>query len=82
MTGRKDCPAGWHYEYSGFIMAGGHSDKHSSEHICVDKTPHDVVNSEGVQNSAHLHIVETLCDSLPCGPLIGGRELKCVVCSI
>ena len=82
IPGRNDCPQAWTKEYSGFIMTGGHGDKHSSESICVDDTPQVVPGTNGNQNGAYLFVSEAICTSLPCEPVIQYREIRCVVCSI
>ncbi|XP_076820525.1 uncharacterized protein LOC143465891 isoform X1 [Clavelina lepadiformis] len=82
IPGRVTCPQGWTKEYTGYIMAGGHSDKHATSPICVDDTPQVVPGTHGSQNGAFLHMVETQCASLLCEPYAVGREISCVVCTL
>lgn len=82
IPGRDSCPNGWKKEYSGYIMAGSHGDKHPSEYICVDERPQVVHGTSGDQKGAYLLMVETQCPSLLCEPFVAGRELRCVVCTI
>ncbi|XP_077966146.1 uncharacterized protein LOC120335301 [Styela clava] len=82
IPGRGDCPKGWHREYAGYIMSSGHSDKHSTEFICVDERPQIVPGTIGNQGGGSLQMVEVQCPSLLCEPFVVGRELRCVVCTL
>ncbi|CAK8689942.1 unnamed protein product [Clavelina lepadiformis] len=82
IPGRVTCPQGWTREYTGYVMAGGHSDKHATSPICVDDTPQVVPGTQGSQPGAHLYMVETQCASLLCEPYAAGREISCVVCTL
>ena len=33
---RNDCPSGWTEEYHGYLVAGYHSHKHSTNFLCID----------------------------------------------
>lgn len=82
IPGNDNCPPNWTKEYSGYIMAGGYSEKSSGSYICVDEIPQVVPGTTGSQSGAHLWVVETQCTSLLCEPIVAGRELRCVVCTI
>ena len=82
IPGQAICPSGWSKEYSGYIMSGGHNDKHSSEAICIDDTPEVVPGTNGNNNGAYLYMSETNCISLLCEPYVNLREIRCVVCTI
>uniref|UniRef100_H2Y556 Uncharacterized protein n=1 Tax=Ciona savignyi TaxID=51511 RepID=H2Y556_CIOSA len=82
IPGREECPSGFTFEYKGFVASSAHGHKHSTNYICLDEKPQVVPGSGGSQPGDYLYIVETSCPSLPCDPIVNGRELRCVVCSI
>ena len=82
IPGRDACPIGWTQEYTGYILASGHSDSHSTNYICVDDTPQIVPGSDVDNGGGRLYVVETQCPTFQCGPYVHGRELRCVVCTI
>lgn len=80
---RKSCPKGWHREYTGYIMAEGHTKgRTSSEYICVDEHLETVAGADRVVGQGVAYAVEAECGVLRCPPYVTGRELTCVVCSI
>ncbi|CAK8685699.1 unnamed protein product [Clavelina lepadiformis] len=82
IPGRVTCPQDWTREYTGYIMAGSHGDKHAASPICVDDTPQVVPGTQGSQPGARLYMVETRCPSLLCEPYADYREISCVVCTL
>lgn len=82
IPGHETCPSDWKIEYTGYLMSSHHSDKHSTEYICIDDRPHVIAGTIGDQKGASIYVVETQCNSLLCEPFVAGRELRCVVCSI
>ena len=82
IPGRRTCPDGWTREYTGIIMTSYHSHAHSSPHLCIDDTPQVVPGSEAEQNGELLYVVEAQCPSLQCEPVVQGREVVCVVCTL
>nr|XP_002129609.1 uncharacterized protein LOC100175402 [Ciona intestinalis] len=82
IPGREECPTGFTFEYGGYVVSSAHGHKHSTDYICLDDTPEVIRGSDGDQGGDLLYIVETQCPSLPCDPVVNGRELRCVVCSI
>ncbi|CAK8688115.1 unnamed protein product [Clavelina lepadiformis] len=82
IPGRRTCPDGWTREYTGIIMTSYQSHAHSSPHLCIDDTPQVVPGSEAEQNGELLYVVEAQCPSLQCEPVVQGREVVCVVCTL
>nr|XP_018670082.1 uncharacterized protein LOC100182309 isoform X3 [Ciona intestinalis] len=82
IPGRNECPRGWFLEYTGYMMSSGNSDKHGIRPLCVDDTPQVVPGTQGNQQGASLFMMETTCTSLLCEPVVAGREIRCVVCTI
>ncbi|XP_078486228.1 uncharacterized protein LOC100183700 [Ciona intestinalis] len=82
IPGRNECPEGWFLEYTGYIMSSGNTDKHGIRPLCVDDTPQVVPGTQGNQQGASLYMMETACISLLCEPVVAGREIRCVVCTI
>nr|XP_018669511.1 uncharacterized protein LOC100183700 isoform X2 [Ciona intestinalis]XP_026692542.1 uncharacterized protein LOC100183700 isoform X2 [Ciona intestinalis] len=82
IPGRNECPEGWFLEYTGYMMSSSNSDKHGIRPLCVDDTPQVVPGTQGNQQGASLFMMETSCISLLCEPVVAGREIRCVVCTI
>lgn len=78
---RNDCPSGWTEEYHGYLMAGYHSHKHSTNFLCIDGEAEFVHGTHTNRNGALLYLVEGQCVSLPCLPYVSGRDLTCAVCT-
>ena len=81
MPARNDCPSGWTEEYHGYLMTERSTHKSSQDYICVDREAEYIPGSQANDDDALLYLVEGVCDSLPCLPYVGGRELTCAVCT-
>ena len=79
--GKSKCPAGWTFEYSGYLMAGHHTHPATTDYYCVDKDPENLPGGEASQDCYLLYFVEARCGSLRCPPYVNGREFHCVVCT-
>ena len=76
------CPSNWTEEYHGFLMTEQYN-HHSTEFVCVDRTPKIRDTTAPDDNGALFYPVEGGCNAgnLPCGPYLAKAELTCVVCS-
>jgi len=74
-----ECPAGWHKEYSGYIMRKYHNYEGSSMYNCVDKSLEQIPGSGGSQGGHEIYTVYSVCGyHIPCR----STELTCVVCTM
>ena len=81
IPGQESCPKTWKKEYTGLIFSSAHAREHSTDYLCIDDTPQVIPESQGEQGGGQLYLVEGQCPSLQCGPYVGGREIRCVVCT-
>lgn len=79
LPARKDCPAGWHLQYRGYLVTS-HRSNHKKDYICLDEAPEAIHGSHRNDNGALLYPVEVVCGSLPCPQYVNGWEIACVVC--
>jgi len=77
----NECPAGWIWEYSGYLMSSLYSGKHSIEFVCIDADPEVAPGHKRGSDGAQLYVVAEKCGALPCKPYIINYELTCVVCT-
>ena len=75
---RYECPLGWRREYYGYLMAGHHSHKASTQFICMDNSL-ELIPGSGVNTDGYLfYAVEAYCGHfIPCSD----KELTCIVCT-
>ena len=82
IPGRNACYDGWSVEYTGYLVAGYHTDAAASEYVCLDGDPEVIAGRQSDQNGKLFYPTESVCGSLPCPPYVVGRELTCVVCTL
>ena len=81
--GNVTCPAGWHREYAGYLMAA-HYSHWKSNWACVDENPESLgYTSSGF---SYFYPVELICGSIKCntgrdGSYYRYQEMSCAVCS-
>lgn len=81
IPGTNVCSAGWHLQYSGYLMAGFYGHPAASEFVCVDTSLERSAHSEQDQNGKLLFFTVTQCGSLPCSPYENNKIVLCAVCS-
>ena len=81
IPGKSTCPAGWTFEYSGYLMSGYYNHNGATDYYCIDKDPENLPGGEGSDNGRLLYFVEAACGSLRCPPYVNGREFQCAVCT-
>ena len=81
IPGRNLCDAGWHTEYTGYLVAEKHS-HHRSEFICLDKAAEPSPDSSTHdQNGVLIYGVQVRCGSLKCLPYVERKDMLCAVCT-
>ena len=80
VPGTHTCPQGWTAQYTGH-MASQHQHYYATEFVCLDAHPEDE-SSVAINDNGYLFYYATAqCGSLPCPPYVGGKVVRCVVCS-
>ena len=75
---RYECPPGWTREYYGYLMAGRHIHKASTQHVCMDKSLEQIPGSAADTNGYLFSTIEALCGHfIPCSD----KELTCAMCT-
>ena len=73
-----ECPFGWRREYYGYLMAGYHGHKASTQYTCIDESFEHIPGSKANYNGRLLYTVEAYCGNyFPCSD----KELTCAVCT-
>ena len=72
------CPAGWHKEYSGYIMAGHHNQEGSTMYNCIDDNLEQIKGTGSEQGGHWLYTIYTTGSYIPYD---SGYALTCVVCT-
>lgn len=87
VPGRNQCPAGWTFEYGGYLMSE-RSSHYRTEFVCVDQKAKGLNSLSSARvdgKSATMQTVEGVCSNteggLPCPFYVNGNELTCAVCS-
>lgn len=84
VPGRNDCAGNGNLQklYDGWMMADYHSHSHTSQFLCVDKSPQSIYNTDtGNENGALLYTVELESQPSGSGYTIN-REVSCSVCAL
>jgi len=78
---RRSCPAGWTFEYSGYIVSDSTGSYSRSDFICLDEAPEVMIAGSEVKYGLFLSNVRVSCGSLACPKYVSGRPIACVVCT-